>query len=306
MQKHPKYCSAFNPDASETIAYNNPLFPAYAQYAVLSTYPNYSAISHWHRDLEFILVKQGNMTFNVNGELITLSPRTGILINSRQLHYGYSPDLTECEFICIILSPELLQVNDWFYQNYVQPVIENCACPYVYLAHENWHRAILEHLECLYHSFESAPVDNPPCFHVITTFLSIMNILSDHLSAQDRLPEKESSELAALRNMMTYVEEHMRERITLDHIARAGSCCKSRCSLLFKKYLRESPITYMTKLRLRKSLNTLLDSDASITDIAYAHGFCGASYYCETFQKYYGTSPLRYRNIQREVNDSIP
>ena len=85
------------------------------------------------------------------------------------------------------------------------------------------------------------------------------------------------------------------QHLTLADIALSGACCKSRCSLLFKKYLRDTPITYTTKLRLRKSLLVLLASDKTITDIAYEYGFGGASYYCETFKKYYGTSPLLYK-----------
>ena len=112
---------------------------------------------------------------------------------------------------------------------------------------------------------------------------------------------KESNELISLRNIIAYTEEHYFQRITLENLASSGICCKSRCSFLFKKYLHETPMVYLSKLRLRKSLDALLNSDTSITDIAYAHGFCGASYYCETFQKYYGISPLQYRKTQREA-----
>lgn len=87
------------------------------------------------------------------------------------------------------------------------------------------------------------------------------------------------------------------EHITLADIALSGACCKSKCSLLFKKYLRDTPITYTTKLRLRKSLSTLLASNSSIADIAYEYGFGGASYYCETFKKYYGMPLLIYKKI---------
>ena len=90
MNSDRKYCSAFNVDSSETVAYNNPLFPVYVRYEILSRYPDYSAVSHWHEDLEFILIKKGKMTYNVNGELIELSESNGIMVNSRQLHYGFS------------------------------------------------------------------------------------------------------------------------------------------------------------------------------------------------------------------------
>ncbi len=293
-----KYCSAFNQDTSETVSYNNPLFPAYVQYGFLSSYPDYSAISHWHEDLEFILIKKGRMTYNVNGELVELSENNGIMVNSRQLHYGFSAQHSECEFICILLSTELLSGNKWFYHNYIECITSNSSGPYIYLDCRGWQKTILERLENLYQNFGGNPFYLPQaecCYEVIMDFAQIMKAIYENLNTERRVSDKESSDLAALRDMITYIEEHFASHIALEDIAFAGACCKSRCSLLFKKYLRDTPITYTTKLRLRKSLGALLESDSGITEIAYEHGFGGASYYCETFQKYYGISPLKYR-----------
>ena len=300
-----KYCSAFNPDSSETVAYNNPLFPVYARYGILSTYPDYSAISHWHKDLEFILIKKGAMTYNVNGELIELSENNGIMVNSRQLHYGFSADHHECEFICILISPELLEGNTWFYQNFMEPITESPICPYLYLTHDGWQGSILDTLDTLYRSFQSDSIKPQSYFEALQYFISIMEILYENLDCKKQNRTEESSDLISLKNMMTYIEEHYMEKITLEDIAQSGMCCKSRCSLLFRKYLNDTPVTYTTKLRLRKSLTALLDSDKSMTDIAYGHGFCTTSYYCETFKKYYGMPPLAYRktiNTQQEIS----
>lgn len=298
MNENTTYCSAFNMDSSETVAYNNPLFPAYVRCGFLSAYPDYSAVSHWHKDLEFIVIQKGSMVYNVNGELLSLTEGSGIMVNSRQLHYGFSPEHKECEFICILFSPELLSGNEWFYQNYIEPVTENAAYPYLYLTGEGWKGSVLEKVNRIYSSFITHPKQELPYFVLIDGFLSIMKILYENLDIKDKKVEKPSNELASLKSMLAYIEEHFAQRITLEMIALSGSCCKSRCSLLFKKYLRETPMTYTAKLRLQKSLSALLDSDKSITEIAYDHGFCGASYYCETFQKYYGTSPLKYRKAQ--------
>ena len=295
MNNNSTYCSTFNLDSSETVAYNNPLFPAYIESGILSSYPDYSAVSHWHKDLEFIVIKKGNMTYNVNGELIDLSEGSGIMVNSRQLHYGFSQAHKECEFICILLSPELLSGNEWFYENCIEPVTENSLYPYLVLGGEAWEKAVLERLDTLYSAFTLQQGQGLPYFTLMGTFLSIMEILYRNLDVKTYGTAKEANELTSLKNMLTYIEEHFTQRITLENIASAGVCCKSRCSLLFKKYLRETPMTYTAKLRLRKSLVTLLDTDKSIADIAYEYGFCGASYYCETFQKYYGISPLKYR-----------
>ncbi len=289
------YCSALRLDSSEMVEYNNPLFPAYVRYGVLSSYPDYSAVSHWHRDLEFILIKEGSMTYNVNGELLDLPKGSGIMVNSRQLHYGFSLEHKECEFICILFSPELLSGNEWFYRNYIESVTENIQYPYLYLKEEGWSGSIIEKLDMLYWEAAAQKEKELPYFTLIDIFVSIMKILYENIGVKAYDTGKESSELISLRNMMTYIEEHFTQRITLENLASSGTCCKSRCSLLFKKYLSETPMTYITKLRLRKSLSVLLDSDKSIADIAYEYGFCGSSYYCEMFQKYYGKSPLKYR-----------
>lgn len=302
MDRYTGYCSTFNPDSSETVAYNNPLFPAFIRYVMLSCYPDYSAVSHWHADLEFILIKKGKMTYNVNGDLIKLTQNNGIMVNSRQLHYGFSAEHNECEFICLLLSPELLKGNEWFYHNYIENMIENPACPYLYLSHDRWQAAILDKIDMLYHfladSNGGSPVNDLLYFELIENLYSIMKMLYENLPVTRQVTERESSEITSLKNMITYMEKHFMAHIALEDISLAGSCCKSKCSLLFKKYLRDTPISYLTKFRLRKSLTALLESDSCITDIAYEYGFGGASYYCETFRKYYGISPLKFKKEQ--------
>lgn len=59
----------------------------------------------------------------------------------------------ECEFICILLSPELLSINEWFYQNYIEPVTENSLFLYLYLGKKGWKGSILEKFDRLYTSF---------------------------------------------------------------------------------------------------------------------------------------------------------
>lgn len=301
MDGNTRHCSVFNPDFSETVAYNNPLFPAYVVYGFLSSYPNYSSISHWHKDLEFILLKKGTMTYNVNGKLINLEESSGIIVNSRQLHYGFSEEHNECEFGCILLSPELLLENSWFYRNFIEPITENAAYPYLYLKRNGWMASVMEKLENIYDYLGKEEINPILYFELMKDYFTIMKILYENLDVENSALMTESSNLTSVRNMIAFIEEHYMERITLADIALSGACCKSKCSLLFKEYLHDTPITYITKLRLRKSLFPLLCSDQNIAAIAYECGFGGASYYCETFKKYYGVSPLMYKKDHSTV-----
>ena len=93
--------SVLNSDLSENVAYNNPVFPAYIKRGQLSNYPDFRAVSHWHDDLEFILILEGQMSYDVNGQKLSLQAGEGIFVNSRCFHYGYSDAHNECIFIII-------------------------------------------------------------------------------------------------------------------------------------------------------------------------------------------------------------
>ena len=55
-------------DDSEEVNYNFPGFPAYIRRGLLSHYPDYSFISHWHEDLEFIVVFSGRCSTTSTGK----------------------------------------------------------------------------------------------------------------------------------------------------------------------------------------------------------------------------------------------
>lgn len=64
--------SNLNFDRSERVDYDKFDYPVYIRKGRMSAYPNFSAESHWHDDLEFIAVLSGVMQYNVNGENVTL------------------------------------------------------------------------------------------------------------------------------------------------------------------------------------------------------------------------------------------
>lgn len=76
---------------AERIFYNTPDFPLYLGEQHISVFVNYSALSHWHDDVEFIVVRSGRLHYNINGTVLVLEPGQGLFINSRQLHNGFSP-----------------------------------------------------------------------------------------------------------------------------------------------------------------------------------------------------------------------
>lgn len=284
--------TVLNSDLSENVAYNNPDFPAYIKRGQLSSYPDFRAVSHWHDDLEFILILEGQMSYDVNGQKLSLQTGEGIFVNSRCFHYGYSDTHTECVFICILLSPLLLSVNTYFVENCVNPLIQNTHFPYQKLNPAvQWQSSILRDLEMLYEN----SIENFQPFFILEKCAHIFRLLFDNMNF---LPDfdKNAEDILALTAMIGYVQKNYPNKILLKDISSAGNCCKTRCTTLFQKYLATSPMLYLNRYRLEKSIFLLANSTMTVTEIAYACGFSNTSYFCELFHKYYYTTPGKFRS----------
>ena len=55
-----------------------------------------------------------------------------------------------------------------------------------------------------------------------------------------------------------------------------------------------SPVDYVRKIKLRKSLELLKEGTYNISEIAYMTGFNSPAHYREAFKDEYGISPSRY------------
>lgn len=283
--------TVLNSDASENVAYNNPDFPAYIKKGQLSSYPDFRAVSHWHDDLEFILILEGQMSYDVNGQKISLQTGEGIFVNSRCFHYGYSDAHAECLFLCILLSPQLLSINTYFIQNCLNPLIQNSHFPYqkLYPAIQ-WQNVILHDLEALY----KENIDNVQPFAILEKSAHIFRLLSENMNFFPDY-DKNAEDILALTAMIGYVQKNYPNKILLKDISSAGNCCKTKCTSLFQKYLSSSPMLYLNRYRLEKSIFLLRNTAMSITEVAYTCGFSNTSYFCELFHKYYHITPRQCR-----------
>ena len=280
-----------NPDLSENVAYNNPDFPAYIRRGILSNYPDYRAVCHWHTDFEFIYVFEGTIDYSVNGSVTTLKAGQGIFINSNCLHFGFSDSRAECSFLCILLNPELLSSNSYFRETILDPLIGNTDIPYIKLKPSySWQNDII--LELL--RMEKMIGKQNEALNILQSFISILSFIICNTGRISHL-HPGNDDISSLTAMIGFIQQNYVETISIKTLASSGSCCKTKCNDIFRKYLNMTPLNYLTEYRLDKSTDLLIHSDAGISDIAYACGFSGSSYYCETFKKYYGLTPKQYR-----------
>ena len=119
-------------DASEIVHYDQMGIPLYIRRGKLSDYPDWRALCHWHEDMEFVRILEGQMNYHINGKRVLLKKGDCIMVNARHMHYGYSFNRQDCDFICILFHPQLFTGNKLLFQKYISPIMENQRMEYIY------------------------------------------------------------------------------------------------------------------------------------------------------------------------------
>lgn len=282
-------------DHSEVVHYDTLGIPLYIQKSVLSHYTGKRAQCHWHDDLELIRVLDGKMNYYVNGVTTELKKDEGILINTKEMHYGYSAAHSDCTFLCILFHPSLLSSCKKLYQQWVTPLLEQKEFSYLHLQNQNpEHTAILDHMLTIWQLKESQ--DSSYALSVIGTIYSLWASVSHIQNFRDTAHKQElSADVTALRQMVSYIHSHYQEKITLQSIADAANICKSKCCNVFKHQIGQSPFDFLNQYRLNISADLLATTSKSVSEIAMECGFNHLSYYSKLFAGYYGCTPRAYR-----------
>lgn len=280
-------------DGSECVMYNDPAYPAYARRERLSAYRDKASACHWHRDLEFCLVLEGNMAYSVNGQCRKIAAGQGIFVNSCQMHSCFSVDGGDCESICLLIHPSLLGVNEYLQKNCLRPLMENSAFPCCPLEESvPWQGEALDAVRRLHEALEGAAPAKE--FVAQAQAFRLAALLAQHMPPPESAPAVDRR-FVALRDMAGYVQRHYAGKISLAQIAAAGNVSVGTCCEIFRKRLGQTPIDYLTRYRLEKGAEKLDNPDLSITEIAFSVGFASASYFSECFKRRLGLTPSDYR-----------
>lgn len=92
-----------------------------------------------------------------------------------------------------------------------------------------------------------------------------------------------------------YIQEHFSDIQSIQDIADACFINKVYLCRIFKRYTSETPMAYVTKLKMNKAALLLMNTNHSIKQISMMLGFENQYYFSRAFKKAYGLSPLFYR-----------
>lgn len=95
--------------------------------------------------------------------------------------------------------------------------------------------------------------------------------------------------------ILGYIHTRLGPELTQREVAQAAGLSAPAFSQFFKRCLRTSFVNYVNELKIRRASRRLLETDESVTDIAFASGFNNLSHFNTQFRRRLRQSPREYR-----------
>lgn len=119
-----------------------------------------------------------------------------------------------------------------------------------------------------------------------------------------RLRQRQGGTDEALRRILEYLNEHYRENLTRNNIAKAVGYNESYVSHLFSQTMGTSLPEYVHAMRIDDACRLLMETDLTAAQIASELGFASIRNFNRIFLKRIGKTPIQYRYASKQKREA--
>ena len=127
--------------------------------------------------------------------------------------------------------------------------------------------------------------------------VKLLSIFAQHLSmlSNQVVVQHENAEPPVIIRAKEYIHEHQTEELSLGQVAKAVNTSTFYFCKMFKKVTGINFTDYLSRVRIEKSKNLLLNPNLRVSEIAFEVGFQSLTHFNRVFKKILGQSPTEYR-----------
>ncbi len=125
--------------------------------------------------------------------------------------------------------------------------------------------------------------------------LLLITLFTEFDPQQFNLIPEEDKRRSTMRLLLTYVEEHYTEKLSLEDLADYAQYNRTYISTLFKQMVGINFHEYLTRVRFQHALNDLTSTNENLTDIALKNGFPDLKTLTSRFRSTFQRTPAQYR-----------
>jgi AraC-like DNA-binding protein len=128
--------------------------------------------------------------------------------------------------------------------------------------------------------------------------VKLLSIFAQHLSmiSNQVLVQHKNTEPPVITRAKEYIIEHQADDLSLGQVAKAVNTSTFYFCKMFKKVTGINFTDYLSRVRIEKSKNLLLNPNLRISEIAFEVGFQSLTHFNRVFKKILGQSPTQYRS----------
>lgn len=252
--------------------------------------------THWHDELEFMLITEGRIRVQLDMDEYVLEEGQAVFVNSGMLHGAFPTDTATCSLYAIVFHPEFLasRTKDILQTTYIEPILSRqIQLPAVIRGESPTERSLIERLR----SIITTNTTRSGAYELVTKsdlYMSMAYLLEDR-QPNKRPSRAETQQVERLKQVLSYIHRHYQETIRLQDLAEELGMSVEHLCRSFKKMMKKSPVAYINEYRMQQAKLLLADTDERILDIALQVGFDNLSYFITVFKAHCGVTPSQYR-----------
>lgn len=271
------------------------LFRSFVNEGDILVYP------HWHKEIEIIYVKEGNVNIGVNDVPIQLKRDDIYFINGGDVHYFLASPESER----IVIQFDLSFFQDISSLEKTNKEMRNLFSSIVQ-ASSLWSQEVADQMRQLLMTVHEENNERKSGYRYVikAKMFEMLAILSREVPQNENWNNQVREEISSTKQMenlerldkiFMYIEAHYQDTITLNDISAYMGFSSFYFTKFFKKNTGTTFIQFLTEYRLNKAKWILLNEDATVTEVAERTGFSSVKTFHHQFKDLMGISPLKYK-----------
>ena len=253
-----------------------------------SNYENIGFLAHWHKEIELIYVRSGSCNLNITDQTFTAHAGDLVICESGVIHYSNSHNMdNSLDFVIFdtsILGPLFHNPN------FVHPLITSTQLEAYGLSDLLHHLIDTVSLELE----QKAPYYREVVISSLQTFWFLLKRHHPRANAEQLPDNRRARTLADLQSLVSYIDEHYAENITLEFAAERMNFSHTYFSKMFKRLMGINFVTYLNMVRVEQAAFELRHTEKKFTDIALNCGFNNIRTFNRVFKEITGCTPSEF------------
>ena len=258
---------------------------------------------HWHEEIQYNVVTEGSFCFRVAGKEYHVGEGDGLFINTQHTHMAQATT-PNSSYLFVYFHPTMLtdQKDGYFYRMYIAPLLNDASVRSLLL--EKRDDADRQAIDIILGMKEI--YDTGADGYELDLLSGLIQLWKQTIRiARTRgiaVPVGDPLADDRLKKILSFLEEHYRESVSLDMIAEHVGLSRSECSRFFKQSTGENLFQYLMHFRIGKSVELLTDTEKSMAEIAYDVGFNSQSYFTKCFVAINKKTPNEVRSFLKNAD----